>query len=147
MATRGRKPSNVQLNPGQSHYVLQRLIGDRRVSAGEVSRYVADMGREIDELEQRLRSLREASAATARGGARRRPGRPPAATAAPAAGGRRRRRRGPVSAERRASQQLQGRYLGLIRQVPASKRARYTKVAKEKGREAAIKEMTAALGR
>jgi hypothetical protein len=44
-----------------------------------------------------------------------------------------------------ASRQLQGRYLGLIRQIPASQRGRYTKTAKERGREAAIKEMQSAL--
>jgi uncharacterized protein YbjQ (UPF0145 family) len=46
-----------------------------------------------------------------------------------------------VSAETLASRQLQGRYLALIRQIPAQKRAQYAKTAKEKGREAAIKEM------
>jgi hypothetical protein len=36
---------------------------------------------------------------------------------------------------------LQGRYLALVRQFPATKRANYAKVAKERGREAAIREM------
>jgi hypothetical protein len=36
---------------------------------------------------------------------------------------------------------LQGRYLALVRQFPATRRAQYAKVAKEKGREAAIKDM------
>lgn len=148
MATR-RRSTNVEFSPGQAHYVLQRLISDRRISKGDVSRYVADMRREIDELEQRLQSLREASAASVGGavrsprpGRRRpgRPGRPPATVAR-----RPRRRRGAVTAERRASQQLQGRYLGLIRQIPAGRRARYAKVAKDRGREAAIKEMASAV--
>jgi O6-methylguanine-DNA--protein-cysteine methyltransferase len=120
---------------------LQRLIGDRRISQGEVFRYVSDMRREIDELEQRLQRLREASVAAMEARPGRRPGRPPAAP------GRQRRRSRPLTAERRASQQLQGRYLGLIRQIPAGRRAHYTKVAKDKGREAAIKEMASALGR
>jgi hypothetical protein len=40
-----------------------------------------------------------------------------------------------------ASRQLQGRYLALVRQFPAAKRAGYAKTAKETGREAAIKDM------
>ena len=53
----------------------------------------------------------------------------------------RRRRRARITPEQLASRQLQGRYLGLIRQIPASKRAQYQKIAKERGREAAINEM------
>jgi hypothetical protein len=137
------------------------MISDRRVSPGEIIRYVNEMQHEIDELEKRLQSLRAAagggmpSAAPAR-----RRGRPPgsrnrtkaaAAPAAPAAagakGGRRRRRRSAITAEQLASRQLQGRYLGLIRQIPASRRGQYQKTAKDKGREAAIKEMQHALGK
>ena len=138
------------------------MISDRRVSPGEIIRYVNEMQREIDELEKRLQALRAAagggggmpSAAPAR-----RRGRPPgsrnrAKAAAPAAapaggakGGRRRRRRSAITAEQLASRQLQGRYLGLIRQIPASRRGQYQKTAKEKGREAAIKDMQNALGK
>src|SRR5206468_8388922 len=84
-----------QMSHGQAAYVLERLIADRRVSPGEVSRYVSDMHREISDLETRLNTLRtHAGASTGTGsgggtgtgtgtgtggafGARRRPGRPP----------------------------------------------------------------------
>lgn len=78
------------------------------------------------------------------------PGRPPASAAAPAAAApaaaaagakKGRKRRSAITPEQLASRQLQGRYLALVRQIPASKRAQYAKIAKEKGREAAIKEM------
>jgi hypothetical protein len=138
------------------------MIGDRRVSPGEIIRYVNEMQHEIDQLEQRLQALR--AAAGGGGGSyaaaptARRRGRPPgsrnrAKAAAPAAvsgGGKkvgRRRRRSAITAEQLASRQLQGRYLGLIRQIPASKRGQYQRTAKEKGREAAIKEMQNALGK
>jgi len=136
------------------------MVSDRRVSPGEIVRYVNEMQHEIDELEKRLQSLR--AAAGGGGGyaaaAPRRRGRPPgsrnrakaAAPAAAAAGGakgRRRRRRSKITPEQLASRQLQGRYLGLIRQIPASKRGQYQKIAKDKGREAAIKEMASALGK
>ncbi|HEX2120978.1 MAG TPA: hypothetical protein VHL59_04980, partial [Thermoanaerobaculia bacterium] len=83
----------------------------------------------------------------------RRPGRPPAAataSAAPAAaqpskGGAKRGRRSAITPEQLASRQLQGRYLAMVRQFPANRRANFAKTAKEKGREAAIKEMQESL--
>ena len=162
---RPRNPqSSPSLSSGQASYVIDRMISDRRISPGEVIRYVNEMQREIDELEKRLQSLRAAVGGGGGGGyaaaaAPRRRGRPPgsrnrakAAAAAPAApagakGGGRRRRRSAITAEQLASRQLQGRYLGLIRQIPASRRGQYQKIAKDKGREAAIKEMQGALGK
>src|SRR5437764_7203722 len=122
------------------------MVSERRVSPGEIIRYVNEMQREIDELEKRLQSLRAAAGGGGGGGGAaaaaspRRRGRPPgsrnraraagAAAAAPAAGGgakgrRRGRRRSNITPEQLASRQLQGRYLGLIRQIPASKRRQY----------------------
>jgi hypothetical protein len=46
---------------GQAQWVLERLLADRRISPQDVQRYVADMGREIRDLERRLASLREAA--------------------------------------------------------------------------------------
>lgn len=130
---RGRRPSAARLSPEQAQSVLNELLRSGRVSAAEIGRIM-----EIAQLEQRLQSLR--------GGAvvRRGPGRPPRAEGV-ALVRRRRRRRAPITAEQLASRQLQGRYLGLIRQIPASRRAQYAKVAKEKGREAAIRELQSAL--
>jgi hypothetical protein len=67
------------------------------------------------------------------------------AGAAPATGKRRRRAR--ITPEQLASRQLQGRYLGLIRQIPANKRGQYQKIAKDSGREAAINAMKSAVNR
>jgi hypothetical protein len=196
------------LSAGQAAYVLERLIADRRISPGEVSRYVSDMHREISDLESRLQTLRtHAGASTGSGGGTgsgsgttsggtsggttgarrgRPPGRPPgrpagsgvtasgkrrgrppgsknvasSAASAPAAssgggtpeasastGGGKRRRRARITPEQLASRQLQGRYLGLIRQIPASRRAQYQKIAKDSGREAAINAMKSAVSR
>jgi hypothetical protein len=68
---------------------------------------------------------------------------PPALAAAPV----KRRRRARITPEQLASRQLQGRYLGLIRQIPASRRGQFQKIAKEAGREAAINAMKSAVGR
>ena len=153
-----------QLSSGQAAYVLERLIRDRRVTRTEVAQYVTEMGREISDLEARLQRLREASggliaAATAgaavvaagtavvrRRRGRRGPGRPPgrpkgSTGAATKTAGKRGRRSAKITAEQLASRQLQGRYLALVRQFPATKRAQFAKTAKDKGREAAIKEM------
>ena len=141
---RPRKKSHEKLTPGQASYVIDRLVGDRRVTWNEVHRYTEDMKREINHLEERLKSLRAATGEAIRGAVQAlrpgRRGRPPG----PAKAGRKRRRRS-ITAEQLASRQLQGRYLGLIRQIPASRRAQYQRIAKEKGREAAIKEMASAL--
>lgn len=134
---RPRRTSSARLSPSQAQQILETLIKEGRISSGDLNRYV-----EIQKLEERLQSLRGG------GGMRgRRPGWRAAAPAAPAGApkGRRRRRRGPITAEQLASRQLQGRYLGLIRQISASQRARYAKIAKDKGRESAIREMQSAL--
>ena len=183
---RPRSQSTTTLSPGQATYVLERLVAERRISPGEIYRYLSEITREISSLEERLNALRGAAGASygrpAAGGAapvrrrrRRGPGRPrgsknvppAAAAAAPAApapkrrgrppgrppgrpgrppgrppgGGKKRRGGAALTPEQLASRQLQGRYLGLIRQIPASRRGQYQKTAKERGREAAIKEM------
>ena len=126
---RGRRPG-WNLSASDAKQILQDLIRDGKVLAADIARSL-----EIRKLEERLSALRG-------GGGRR--GRRPGTTAKAAAGGRKRRQR-PLTAQQRASRQLQGRYLGLIRQIPAGQRGRYAKIAKDKGRESAIKEMQGAL--
>ena len=127
---RGRRPGwNISASDAQK--ILQDLIREGKIAAGDIGRFL-----EIRKLEERLQSLRS-------GGGRR--GRRPGSQAASASPGGKRRRRGPLTAQQRASRQLQGRYLGLIRQIPATQRGRYAKIAKDKGRESAIKEMQSAL--
>jgi len=109
------------LNDAQE--ILQQLIHEGRISAQDVERH-----RRIRDLERQLADLRGGG-----GGAVRRRGRPPAAAAS---------RGGSPS----ASRQLQGRYLALIRRIPAGKRARFGLIAKEKGREAAIRAMQSEVG-
>ena len=153
MARPRRQPTS--LSPGQAQYVIERLVRDRKLSAGEISAYVSEMHTEISSLEERLARLRDAAAPVAAAAAGvvagvaaairrrgRRPGRPAAAAAAPAKGRKRgRKARKAITAEQLASRQLQGRYLALVRRFPKARRAQFAKVAKDKGREAAIKEM------
>ena len=145
--------ANPSLSPGQAAYVLDRLIRDRRVTQYDVQRYVNEIGKEIQDLQRRLAELQQAGGGNSNAApATRRPGRPPgrpaaavAAPAAPAAVPAKRRRR--ITSQQLASRQLQGRYLALVRQIPASRRSMYAKIAKEKGREAAIKEMQNAISK
>ena len=136
---RGRRPGS-RVSASDAYQFLQHLIREGKVLASDIGRYL-----EIRKLEERLAALR--------GGTGRRPGRPPGggasqkpAAATAGAGGRKRRRRR-LTAKGLASRQLQGRYLGLIRQIPASQRSKYTKIAKEKNRESAIREMQSALNK
>ena len=129
---RGRR-AGWNISAEDAKEFLQNLIHDGKVAASEVARFF-----EIRRLEERLAQLR--------GGPARRRGRPPAAASKPAAAAKTRKRSSRrLTPQQMASRQLQGRYLGLIRQIPASQRARYAKIAKDKGRESAIKEMQSTL--
>ena len=46
---------------GQAQWIIERMLADRRISQQDVQRYVADMGREIQDIERRLETLREAA--------------------------------------------------------------------------------------
>jgi len=109
--------------------ILQQLIRDGHISAADINRY-----REIRQLEQRLQALRGGGGVVAR-----RRGRP-----AGQGGGRK--RTSALTSEQRASRQLQGRYLALVRRIPAGRRGRFGQIAKEKGREAAIRAMQGEVG-
>jgi hypothetical protein len=115
------------LTPGQALYVVDRLVRERRLNPREVSRIAAEMQSEIAELERRLAMLRnDSSRAAGRAGKT----------------GRR-----PMTAAVAASRRLQGEYMGLMRHVTGRERSRIKKLAAEKGREAAVREMRSRLGK
>lgn len=126
-----------ELTSGQALYVLSRLIKERRISEAQVSRMVLEMQTEIRDLEQRLALLR----ANAGGSVGSRAGQPRGKHAGV------RRVSKNVSPETVASRKVQGEYMGLIRHLRPTERARYKKVARAQGREAAIKAMRLAIGR
>jgi hypothetical protein len=150
-----RHPQAPHLSEGQAYYVMQRLVQEGRISPAEVTRYVGNVDHEIHELEtrlERLKSIRHGAVSSGSDGQqKRRRGRPrkdagAAAELAPAETKRwRRRAKRAVTPEVRASRQVQGRYLALIRQIPANRRGEYSKLAKEKGRETAIARLEATL--
>jgi O6-methylguanine-DNA--protein-cysteine methyltransferase len=115
--------------PSDAQEILQQLIKEGRVSAQDVDRY-----RRISDLERQLAALRGGTGARRRG---RPPGRAAQAQTSLSSA---------LTSEQRASRQLQGRYLALVRRIPAGKRARFGQIAKEKGREAAIRAMQGEVG-
>jgi hypothetical protein len=138
-----RRSSASEVSSAEATYVLERLIAEGRISAEDVHRYVSEMFDEISHLEARLQQLRIAADDPSE------PLIPPAPTPPPPRpGGKNQggvKRRVMITRETLVSRQLQGRYLALIRQIPAIKRAQYAKTAKEKGRQAAIDQMKRAL--
>jgi hypothetical protein len=122
---------------GQAQWVLERLFADRRISSQDVQRYLADMGREIQDLERRLAVLREAagngpaasraprSAALGAKAGKRRPGRPKKGSGHP---------RG-----------IAGTLAVLLRSIPAAEHAAIATVRADKGIKAAISAARGAL--
>ena len=134
-----------QLSPAQSHYVLSRLIEDKRVSTRDIVQYLSSMQTEIRALENRLEHLRTLTRGAASPAVRR--GRKPARAAKAAKVANLAKRKVVLSSQQRASRQLQGVYMSLIRQVPKAKRTAYQNLAREKGRQAAVDQIKAELAK
>lgn len=126
------------ITPAQAHYVLKRLIAERRVSPGEVARHVGEIQREIAEIETRIARLREAG-----GDAQiRHRGSNLPANAAPQPQRKIRKRR------RRTGNPLAGSYMGYMRQVKsASKKAEFKKIKEERGFADAVAALKQHLGK
>lgn len=134
MTARRNRATTPELTAAQARYILEKLIDERKVTAADVQRHVAGMWDEMGVLEKRLAELRDAAEPL------KHPVRAARKVGAKVKAAARR-----VTAERRASMKLQGRYLSLLRQIPEKQRARYQKLAKDEGRESAINQMSAAV--
>ena len=137
-----------QLSPAQSHYVLSRLIEDRKVSTRDIVQYLSSMQNEIRALENRLEHLRTLTRGAASPAVRR--GRKPARAAKAAKAvkvAKPAKKKVVLSPQQRASRQLQGVYMSLIRQVPKAKRTAYQNLAREKGRQAAVDQIKVELAK
>jgi len=131
------KAETPSITPHQAHHILAKLIDEGKVTAADVRRLIAGMWEEMTTLEKRIAQLRDMGE----------PLRHPVRTARAVREKVRwaaRKVTKKVSAEVAASRKLQGQYIAAIRQVPKSQRAKYSALAKEKGREAAIREIAKA---
>ena len=117
------------LSHTEALYIIDRLIAERRISPAMVARIRSEMASEIQQLEERLASLR----GEPKGSAKRRSA---LSTS-----------RQKLSAETQASRRLQGTYLNLIRRVPTNQRGQFKQIARTKGREDAIKALRSFLDR
>lgn len=133
------------LSPAQSHYVLSRLIEDKKVSTRDIVQYLASMQTEIRALENRLEHLRTLTRGAAAPSVRR--GRKPGRAAKAAKVAKPAKKKVALSPQQRASRQLQGVYMSLIRQVPKTKRTAFQSLAREKGRQAAVDQIKAELAK
>lgn len=134
-----RGQERQSLSPGQAQYVVSRLIAERRISPGEVARYVGEIQRDIAEIEARLAHLREAS-----GGSQSRSAQAQPAAQAPL----RRTPRAARTRRRRTGNPLAGSYMGYMRQVRGErKKAKFRKIKVEQGYERAIAAIKQHLGK
>ncbi|HEY5610426.1 MAG TPA: hypothetical protein VIL97_04415 [Thermoanaerobaculia bacterium] len=122
------------VTPEQAQYVLQKLVEQKKIGHNDIVSALANMRREIAELEQKLNTLRQMTGraaaprrgdGTARGRTRQRASRKP-------------------TPKQIASRKVQGQYLALLTRVPKKDRPRFQKIAQEQDRESAIKAMRAA---
>jgi hypothetical protein len=123
----------MKLDAQEAHYVLQALLARRKVAMRHVREILRDREREIAALRRRLGELeRLGAAAVAK-----------AAGTAERATVRTRRR---LSPKVRALRRQQGRYMGLVRRLEASEKARVKALREKKGLPAAIR-LALSLGR
>lgn len=153
----------MKLTEAQAHYVVEKMLEDRTISQRDVDRYLKSMHSDIDDLERRLDRLREAAGSSAgsssgkrkrRSGTGKKRGRKKRATAktSRAGGGKKsgkksgkkKGKKRNLSPEVRASRALQGRYISNLRSFSGRKKAEFQKIAREQGREEALRQMQAA---
>lgn len=131
------------LTPGQARFVLDQILKDKKIRSRDIDKYLKEMDREIESLEERLSMLRQTPASGASASTR--------ATRArkPRKGGKKGAKRGSRKAttpEAQRSRQLQGQYISLIKRFSGKQRDKFKNLAKKQGREEAVKQMKAAIG-
>lgn len=134
---------DMNITPGQAHYVITRLLNDKRITHQDITRALQHLNEEIRTIEERIASLQSLRAT-----------RSPARTASntiasntaqkPKSSPKKRRH---FSAAARAKQQLQGSYLGYMRQLPKREKARFQTIRTSNGFAAAIKALKKHLGK
>jgi hypothetical protein len=119
----------MRITPAESHYVLQSLMSQGRVRLNQVKAVLNGRSKVIAELRERLASLEGM-----RGGGARRGGRKAAASTRST-----KKRRVAISPKVRALRRLQGKYMGYVRRLKPSEKARVREVREKQGMQAAIR--------
>jgi hypothetical protein len=120
---------------GQAQWIIERLLAERRISQQDVQRYVADIGREIQDLERRLASLRQAAGNT------------PVASAAPRSATPKTGKRRPGRPKKGSGHPrgIAGTLAVLLRSIPAAEHAAIAAIRADQGIKAAISAARAAM--
>ena len=123
----------MKLSASQSHYVLNILMSNGRVRAGQVHKALQGRQQEIRNLRERLAALEELSSpgSSPRGPRRRRAARVRARKV--------RTRRVRMSPRVKALRRLQGKYMGYVRRLKPAEKARVRSVREKQGMGAAIR--------
>lgn len=134
-----------ELNVGQLRFIVERAQRDGRLNDRVIEGYLRELQDEIRDVEDRLQMLRgvasqQPSAPARPQNARRRVSSPRKAQSAG-------NERGRASAKNAASQQIQGRYIAYLRQLPKKERPKFQEMARSEGRETAIEAIRKTLGR
>ncbi|HWZ85914.1 MAG TPA: hypothetical protein VN032_06930 [Thermoanaerobaculia bacterium] len=123
----------MNLDPRESHYVLQALVAKGKIAARHVREILRDRDREVASLRRRLTELEQLGGRTIAKAVEK--------ASSPVARARRR-----LSPKVRALRRQQGRYMGLVRRLEAAEKARVRVVREKKGLPAAIR-LALTLGR
>jgi hypothetical protein len=129
-----------EVNPNEAKFILEELLRDKRITKADLAEYRVRLRDEAERLYERLKSLgwNEVAVAGATVAAV-----AAAAVAAPALAGKVKRVMKRASRQVAAARVLQGRYLGLSRQIPENvRKAKFGSDAiKEHGKESIIQLM------
>jgi hypothetical protein len=134
----GRPPAVPNIEPSEAKRILEGLIRDRRIDASAIHEYRQKIQDEISALVDRLRSLGWSGAAAGAAGV----AAAGAAIYAGAAAVKAVKKRGSrSSAEQDAVRKLQGRYLGLSRNIPAARMKEFKEQIPVVGKETVVQAM------
>ena len=129
----------TEVNANEAKFIIEEMLRDRRISKSDLAEYRRRLKEEAERLYERLKSLGWRDAAVAGAGV----AAVAAVVAAPAVAGRVRRVMKRASRQVAAARVLQGRYLGLSRQIPENvRKAKFGPDAiKEHGKESIVQLM------
>ncbi|MGH9368194.1 MAG: hypothetical protein ACRD3M_11030 [Thermoanaerobaculia bacterium] len=132
---RRRRTRLPAITAEQARMALNILMTDGRIAAREVARALARREKLVRELRRRLAALGESAAGAVARAARKRP--LPKLTPRRRRAVRRRARKA-ITRAQRVARQAQGRYLGAIRGLSETSRAKVREIRKSSGVKAAI---------
>jgi hypothetical protein len=119
----------MEMTQAEAHYVLRRLMAQGRIREPQVRAVLNGRSQEIAVLREQLAALEGMNERRGGRGGRRR-GRTAGAKV---------RRRVTISPKVRALRQLQGKYMGYVRRLKATEKARVRSVREKQGMQAAIR--------